>query len=388
MAGGRSFPLSDREGRRLRLVRERLARISHLQIGLGMKGHAVSTAALSLLDFLTPPSARHLVPLRKLVRMALNAAFGAPEIVFLGVVGAILDPYLRGYVALVRLWIAAARQDNAKVVLSSRKLKNSGGRLASALKMSESLGWKLDHASIWIPNEMELRSYDFSLGWDYLRKKIAEGIRHTSFARLQERRPNRYGGITRVAWGRMHRPIAQLENYESTKLLRIWAGVPMVGQHKQTLHPDQVFPCPCGEPIQSLSHLMWNCPLLEGRPDHLAYWSLLSKAETTALIPEEGRDAGYHRDWETICRWGAKVLSLPEKMKDSEKHLEPANRDLFPYTYRGHLIERTVSGAYAYCTKCFVARKLRDHHFIGVRRCVAEDCLPCPEDTIQPRTLT
>ena len=155
VGGGRSFPLGSRESKRLAVIRERLARISHLPVPMHVKSYLISASALSLLDFANPPSPSLVIPLRKCVRMALGMATGAPEIVFLGTGKPFLDPYLRHLVSILRIWVFASRMPASEITLDHPKLKSSKGRLGAALRMTKAMGWGLTSRCLTFPGDSD-----------------------------------------------------------------------------------------------------------------------------------------------------------------------------------------------------------------------------------------
>ena len=191
-----------------------------------------------------------------------------------------------------------------------------------------------------------------------------------------------YLGILDPDWNQMRKLLNSLPAYQCSIIVRIWSGVPMTLAHRNTVDPTIDAMCPCGEADQTLSHLMWGCPLLaEKRPRDLTWWASGPPAAVNALIPQTAQPTGYIRDWRKVCRWA--ITALQERLgmqeHNSEVPQDPPPSAVFPYSKRGHLVCISVSGTYTYCSKCYIARKLRDHSFICVKPCAKETSMHCGE---------
>ena len=178
-----------------------------------------------------------------------------------------------------------------------------------------------------------------------------------------------YDGISECDWVQMRKLLRALSGYDASTLVRIWSGVPLTLAHRSSVSPGVCLECPCGGGIQNIKHLMWHCCMLQRkRPMHLRWWASGPEASVNALLPQPGQNLGYLRDWKAVCRWG--IAALKEKMGLAPgQSVSESESACFPYVLKGHLTCASSAGTHVYCAFCHIARKLRDHAFIGVKEC-------------------
>ena len=152
---GAPKPTCDKELARIDRLKERLLRASHLPLHPCIKASLASVSALSLLDFLNPPSLQVCVPLRHMVRKVVSQPHGAPEIIFNIYIKGCMDPLERSLLAHVRLWTYVAASSEGKLVLDNRGLHATNSRLAHVLKRNaaSALASMSGHSSLGVVGE-------------------------------------------------------------------------------------------------------------------------------------------------------------------------------------------------------------------------------------------
>ena len=378
-----------KEERRADKVRERLLRICHLPAHPALRSSVVSSTALSLIDYLSPPNKQVMHSLRPMVRKAIGHMYGAPEIVFNATVSSLLDPVDRGFLTLLRLWVVAAADPGLVGLLESPLLRSSPGRFGALLKECTFRGISLDTDTIRFESGPEFRVW---AGWTSIRKGIVLAIKDSTFAKLQLRRPGKFAGPFLPNWKAMRRLYASLSPKDAVVLLRVWAGAAMTASHRHTIDSQESALCSECQCEETVAHLMWHCPLHEqGRPLSLAWWHTLPPAASQSLLCPREESASFLVEWRRVCLWGVKVLTRRraefaqpenegEQVEDPEPSFDsPLHPDITVKEGNGHLLVHLPARGYAFCARCFIARKARDAHFVLVKPCANSSALPLLE---------
>ena len=389
-------PSYKKEVARIDRLKDRLLRAAHLPLHPCAKASLASVSALSLLDFLNPPSLQACVPLRYMVRKVVSQPFGAPEIIFNIYIKGCLDPLLRSLLAHLRLWSHVVESKEGRDVLEHPKLAKTGSRLAHVLNAFVKRGWELNSEHCIIRHGRSEREFLFRSGWNTIRRHVAQAMKDASFASLQDRRPSLYAGSLWPDWEHMRKFLSTLSAYDAAVLVKVWSGSLLTKSHRHTLNPLVSDMCDCELERQDLNHLLWFCPLYSiGHSTELKWWHTLEPACAQSLILPKHESTGFKRDWRRICKWALVVISRATKAhKDSplvgqqDPMCEVPRDDMPAVETNGHLV-LSAEVPYSYCAKCFITRCDRDRHFIGVKRCVHEDTYPCSvgEYKVQQRHL-
>ena len=151
--------------------------------------------------------------------------------------------------------------------------------------------------------------------------------------------------------------------------MKIWTGAVMTREKAAKLGGESA-ECQCGSPVQSLEHLVWECPLSEPLPDSLEYFRSFPPARSVAHILMSDADSRDHADWKRLCRRTLRIILALNK-KEKAAPVERKERDP-----RGHDVALTPDSLYSFCTRCFISRRIRDTSWILTRECTKKDSEP------------
>ena len=241
-----------RETARIRDLEKRLSRIQHLQCKLCVKIDAISTACLSLLDFVNHPSRLPAKSVRALVKRALHAPYSAPEILYNSFIKLTLDPVTRWPMAGLRIWYHVIREgiDEDMILLITTK---TAGRLGHIAK--EARQWQIEMSEAgFIVDGLVIRVIE---PWFIVKKILLARIKKVQYSSLADRRPHVFGGLESVNAKQHRQLLNSLPSYEASVLLQLWTGAAMTKAKWQKI--DQRDPtCECGCPEQTLFHVLWH----------------------------------------------------------------------------------------------------------------------------------
>ena len=216
---------------------------------------------------------------------------------------------------------------------------------------------------------------------------------HPALRSSEARRPGKFAGPFLPNWRAMRRLHASLSPKDAVVLLRIWAGAAMTASHRHTIDSQESALCKECQCEETVEHLMWHCPLHEqGRPHSLAWWHTLPPAASQSLLCPRNESLSFLTDWRRACRWGITVLTrrraelLPQENDGDEQEDPDQMFDSLPHYAdvsvkegNGHFLVFLASRGYAFCARCFIARKARDAHFVLVKPCARPSELPLLE---------
>ena len=383
-----------KERDKIATIKQRLERVVHLPSPLHLRALVISSTCLSMLDYLPPPVPKLIHELKAPIRRALKAPFGAPEIILNVVTSSSLDPFDRAVTSLLRLWAHAANDRDMREVLRSGKLTHRKGRFGFLVSVAAESGWELNADYLRIGTEPHCQQFTWANGWRALRKGIVQALKDHAYCKLQQRRPLRYEGDFMPNWKAMSKFLRRLSPVVSSTLLRIWGGVPMTGDRKFRLMGAESGACKCGAQAETLEHLMWDCPMFATqRPLHLTWWSTLPNACVQTLLCPRSESNAFVRDWQSVCAWALKALHLAFRAERQEIEAHPttpmallqqvANSETPFCEVKGHCVVPMVQHGYVVCMRCYVARRARDAHYLGVRHCkLAENPPACIGDYV------
>ena len=367
---------------RVKVTEERLMRVSHLPSHPTMRAKAVGVACLPKIDYLPAPSPPLYKPLRAKVRKAIGQTTGAPEVVYNIPTNAVLDPPDRVFLGLLRLWYYCSRLSHFNEFLALRNPSRSKGRLGHFLVLCKKHHCIVDAESITFqaePGDLTLR---FAQGWTSLRKNAQAHMKNIAFLNLQKRRPLSYGAPYQCDWKVHKRYFASLSAYHASTIMRIWSGVAMTKAHAFSLKLEESPECSCGLGPEDVRHILWTCPYRQrNRPMDLTWWERLPPASSMCLICPYGQSQEFVRAWKRVCAWALAAISGRTR-ENALIHDTPLPSAFeLPIAYRDindHCVAIMRDTDYAFCVKCYVARRKKDLHFLTSRRCMKREEIPLP----------
>ena len=351
-----------KELKRLDKAKERLIRLRHLPSHVSIKASALVCGILSLLSYVNVPSVLPFFALRSYVRAALGISGGSPEVVFRILTSTPLDPVEAWTLANLRLWHAVSRLPRGKLVLERVLVKKTKGRLGSLVKALAKRGVNLTAEALeWGEDTLHL-----SRPWCVFKQKWRELCNQHALTSLAVRRP-KYAGLENLNW-KLHRSyLKACSPYNAMTLLRIWSGCPMTRVLRHKWNSTNSPTCPCGADWQSLTHLMWDCGLVRGRP-RLSEDPSLPMYRRASLLCEWGADSFALIEWKVSCKWAICVLNQAFSWEDSRPRVAP-NLSIG----RGHLLERSLDSKIVFCVKCHVSRVPDQYRHIASKPCKNPD---------------
>ena len=333
----------------------RLERLKHLIVPAAVKAATVTTACLSLTSYLPLPRVGTYTALKKNIRAALGLKHGAWETTAWCLSQNSLDPEVAWVVANMQLWHQMWMLGGGDVLAAVKK-----GclflRISALKRWCMRAKWVLDPGRLTTP----FGTLSLDERWQDVRVTLVSHLRKKAFLALEERRPLVFGGLAEGGvCVRTHKKlIKKLQPYESAILQKIWQGASMTRAHHAVIDKTADPACTCGFPSQSLTHLLWSCPDVP-QPDLMQLmWSEKPPFASVGLLCPTTTGADDKIAWEKTCRRAIAILGNV-RLVSHEREDDP----------RGHAICLEQTKAYAYCARCFIARRIRDHKWIKSREC-------------------
>ena len=351
-----------KEEARMDEFERRLMRARNLPLSFVATVDTVSTACLSLLDYINHPKPTRAKALRSLVKKTLGHYHAAPEILFNAFLTTSLDPCIRWLLAIARMWHAVLQHSPQEAHVNTI-LRRSQTRLGSGavtlLKYNVrvcSVGFHLSDAF-----------YGKETPWNELRPKFIEHLKMHEYAALATRRPAYYGGMTTCAVKAHRKLLRSLAPYEQSTLVRIWTGAVMTkAKNSQMYGSDPT--CACGHENQDMEHLLWHCSLSPPIPDCLAYRATLAPSQSIAHILPVGSSSRDEEYWRQSCKRAVAIVNGQSQRERAGRTSDEGSHEV--RDTKGHQVATTVDGLYVYCVKCFIARCSRDAKWIFSRPCL------------------
>ena len=346
-------PAYVKETQRIDELERRLVRLQHLPSTLHLKLDLISTACLSLLDYINHPRIDAAESMGIMVKKCLNQWYAAPEVLFHALSKSTLDPLARWLIAGSRLWYyVLALGPPAEHVKQVMKLKKT--RLAIAAR--ELRRWKVlvtPEGSDCIFVLLPVRE-----SWSVCRQAITNHIKRFELENLAVRGPNTYSGLSLCSEKTHKTFLATLSAYDQGVMMKIWTGAVMTRSKRAKM--DSSSPeCECGASEQTLSHLFWECKRTEEPDPALRYYHALPHSLSVSHLLPKGQAARDMTLWKMSCRRSrTQAQGYVRKDKDDQ----------------GHVVTATEDGTYVCCTTCYVTRKAKDVRWIFLKRCPREDC--------------
>ena len=357
-----SKPGYAKEMARLKEASERMRRLAHLPLPLIEKAKVLASGCLSLLDYCPIPSYTLVSSLRSSVRAALGQKFGSPEVLFEVVAKTSVDPMARWLLSACRMfmdWWKEDRESLSRVVLSRRN-----SRIAALCRFAKTLKWTVDMRAMRFHN-------GYGVSWDRPWREFREAIlmryRQARLACVKDRRPEVYAGVEDIDVAQHNAMLRLLGPHSASLLVRVWCGCAMTGAHRARMDPTLSPACPCGAPVQDMTHLLYKCELLTPPSRSLLEWSRRDPACSAALLCPKHLMPSEKLVWREACGRAVRVLTQDLRVA----------REL---DWKGHVVAYDHQQRLAYCVRCFTSRKIRDCHFVASAPCPG-DLLeePCPE---------
>ena len=112
---------------------------------------------------------------------------------------------------------------------------------------------------------------------------------------LEARRPMLYEGLEPVNYKSHKKLLRSLSSYRAAMLVKIWSGAILTARHKATISPQHSLACACGHERETLSHLLYDCPLSPALPPELARWKEKPRATSAGKcwITRKTRDSKF-----------------------------------------------------------------------------------------------
>ena len=329
----------------------RLTRLRHISASLTLKASVISVGALSLLDYVGGETGKWARSLRGPIKVALDLAPGAPEIVYNVLVSSTLDPMLRWILSLLRLWHATWSSPQSRELLSNIRPSSRGTRMAILLAELGKRGITIEEGRLWRGPE----SVSLASPWAVLRKSALKFLLAASCECLSGRRPAVFGGLSSLGVKSHQRFLKGLSPFSAKVIMRVWAGCPMTLGHKATISGNGEGLCTCGMERQDIPHLLFRCPLLP--EPSLAIRSLEAyppAVQAALILPADANDALIFA-WKEAC---ARIISA---LANPQCNVGPRAD---PLDLKGHVPFLSSEGTYVFCGLCFISRKLQDQKFL------------------------
>ena len=371
------------EHQRIQKALLRLQRLKHLGAHLTTKALVASSTCLSLIDYVNPFRLATLHPLRSAVKRCLGQLSSSPEVLFAVVLTNTLDPQHRGLLTLFRIWCIALKDNEGRQLLEAIPRFPARARLGSLRKTIVDMGGELDMARLALADHV----IDLEKEWFIVRPQIIRALKLHAFRCLSARRPTTFQTEAEPDWKLHSKFLKNSSPYAASVLVRVWTGVILTQERKGRIWKQHDTSCPCGAPLQTLSHILWHCELCsKGRPRHLAWWDQQEDvASKRALLCMRGRGASHIQSWKEVCKWAVRALSNKECVRSERETGHDSDGDefqhipthAFPKEAKGHMVCWHDASAYAYCSRCHITRRGRDHKFVSLAPCEKKDCAPC-----------
>ena len=345
-----------KEVARLSEAKQRMERMQHVKAKLHIKASAIQIAITSLLAYLPHPVLTEYNGIRTSVKRAMGQLYGSWEVYVWVLNETSLDVEVAWVLALLCLWRSVAALDGGSEVLGRIRKRNAHSRLTAIFLWCRRHGWSLDAHSLAAGDSL----IPLAQEWSVCRRDIVKELRTLQFAEVEKRRPLVYGGLSSSDISiKAHRELCkELTPYDMSILHRIWCGVALTLSHKHSLDRSIDPMCPCNQGPRTMGHLLWECPLAEP-PDMMEeIWRHAPPFVATACLCPSQISQDRKSAWRSLCLRAVRIMG-------SETHQSKLPR----VELREHVICFESSGRYAYCAKCYTARRLRDYRWICLRVC-------------------
>ena len=361
-------PTYSKEEKRMEELERRLLRAKNLPLSFAAFVDTVSTACLSLLDYINHPKITRAKAMRSVVKKTLGHYHAAPEILFNSFLSTSLDPCIRWLLAIARMWHMVLQQpvqpDHVEAIKRRTQSRLGSGAITLA-KHNVLLG-----CEGFLLSEQH---YPRSIPWGVFRRCLLDHLKRQEYVALAARRPTYFGGLETCAVKAHRKLLRSLSPYDQSTLVRIWTGAVMTrAKNSQMYGTDPT--CQCGEAEQDMEHLLWNCPLSSPPSPSFAYRAALVPSQSLAHILPVSSSPEETSQWRQSCKRAIAIVNgqaRGERTARRERDVEEEVRDT-----KGHHIATTADGLYVYCVKCFIARCSRDAKWIFTK--------PCPHSMREP----
>ena len=335
------------------MCRERLKRLAHLPANLAIKIQAVVTGCLSLLSYSVMPEPKHASGLRISVRHALNQSHGAPEVLFHVMTRTSCDPLFAWVTACCRLlarWLVDHPMPTLATIRSKRAVM---GRVTSFLRWAKRAGWVIQRTSFEVPGCGTIR---LSRTWGDIRDELRTAFRRHAAKELVTRRPYLYEGLVDWNFREHKRFVLTLDSHSASIICRVWTGCAMTASHAFTVGKADSPVCSCGQANETVSHLVFECPLQPACPIALAPWKERPSSQSGAFLCPMPRNRDDRDLWRMVCKRAISALS----------RLHPHEAEL---DWKGHIPLTDLRAEYVYCVRCLQCRKSKDAKHLAAREC-------------------
>ena len=299
---------------------------------------------------------------RNLLKLSLGLKWAAPEILFLAVSSSIIEPEAIWLLSGLALWYRVLHLGMTEEMIEAVSKVKPKARLGAWAHEA------LKKGIVICPEEFRVGDSVLSINrpWKEIRSVLERHLRIRAFGALATRRPDSFGCLGLLNSRVMRKFIRGLDHYSAMVLLKIWTGSTMVGAKRQ-LVTREPSPCSCGEPLQTLKHLAWECPM-HPVPEELRGWESLEPYMSVSHLLGVGVCAKMIAVWKKSCIRLIGIVSRDRKARlDHAPKVGQAN---------GHEVVLSSDSTYAYCSKCHIARLSRDAKWIFGKECLSKDCVP------------
>ena len=132
--------------------------------------------------------------------------------------------------------------------------------------------------------------------WFIAQKVLLAHLKRQQCLRLALRRPLLFGGLEAYNVKQHLALLRILSPLDSAVIMKLWSGSAMCAYKRAQIYHESAS-CACGAEQQTVSHLLWHCPLQPPAPMHIIYLQHLPPFRSVShLLPlhAEQRDI---RDW-------------------------------------------------------------------------------------------
>ena len=350
-------PLYHKEKQRVNDCMERLTRLLHLPASIQVKMTAARVGCLSLIAYAPPPKLQMVSRIQQTLKKALSTPYDAPEILLLLLPSSPLDPTYLWALGLLKMMNVCYGVEGGPDLIRRIKLRKTHSRFAALAKHLKGMGWELRDARIVVSEEVSLALGD---EWGVLKERFTRAYNLWAMSKLERRRPSLYMGIQSISKKHHMKLLTKVGPYKASVLLRAWSGSAMTRAHRHTINRDISPKCGCGYHTQTLSHLLYHCPLVPKPSFEISAWQHLPPACSASLLLLLTLPLHMTEVWRQVCMRAIDVLSNQAVMQGED------------HDWKGHTVHTSSDGCYAYCTRCMVTRKLRDAKFVSSKPCVGD----------------
>ena len=204
-----------------------------------------------------------------------------------------------------------------------------------------------------------------------VRKVVFAHLRTKACVDLAARRNETFGGLEGINDRAHRRLLKTCDHWEQTLLMKLWTGsiltrakAAKLGEHDPS--------CGCGCLEQTLYHVLWECPEVEPPHEDLVHCKSLPTSQSVAHILPKGATNSEERIWRSSCKRAIAIIKmLPTKPKTAAQDNRVPRLET-----RGHEVSVMGEASYAFCTKCFISRRIRDMKWIWAKPCLQEAATP------------